>query len=391
MISKPLARYLSLAIVALLPLYYLRFSIAGLPTNLIEILVGLLLILTLGLYRRLSLPYAWPIGLIVLGVVLASSLALDSRAAFGIVKGWFMIPLIYYTCVTTIFSPDQRVVFIKPILVSLILVSLYAIGQWLGIIQLLAHQLPEAEQYLSQSRAIGFFESPNFLAMYLVPLTLLTGGYLVLTKNYRPCWWLVLPLTAVVLSQSLAGLLALGGGIVWLWLRRPSGQRVPSQAGLIIVSLGAVATLLALWKWADDQGRWYIWQSAWAMIKDHPILGIGPGQFQANFMLPNEQNGLFAASLPYALHPHNLLLNFYLSAGLLGVTGFVWLLVSSGRNFFRTAVRSPLMLAASAALVAILIDGLFDSTYFKNDLAIIFWLLVFLIGNGYKESNENRA
>lgn len=388
MTSKRLAHYLALAIVFLLPLYYLRFNIGGLPTNFIEILIGLLLVLTLFSYRRLSLPNAWPIGLIVVGAVLASFIALDPRVSFGIVKGWFIIPIVYYACLTTIFPTDQRQVFIKPALISLVLVSLYALGQQFGLIPLLTHQLPEATQYLDQGRAVGFFESPNFLAMYLIPLTLVTGGYLVLTKNFRWLGWLVLPLVAIALSQSQAGLLAIGAGLVWLWLWRSSTSLAPSRVKLIGVAVGTVVVLLVLWKWIDDPARLLIWQSAWQMIKEHPILGIGPGQFQASFLLLGDQSGQFATTLPYALHPHNLFLNVYLSTGLLGLIGSVWFLAGLGKGFFRNTARSPLVLAASCAIVAVLVHGLFDSTIFKNDLAIIFWLLVFLVGNRYKESNR---
>lgn len=391
MLRLDFVRLLALATVVLLPLYYFRFNLFGLPTNFIEVLTGLLLVFTLIGYRRLSLPNAWPIGLIVVGAVLASFFALDTRVAFGIVKGWFVVPIIYYACLTTIFPNDQRAVFIKPVLINLILVSLYVIGQYFGLIGLLAHQLPEAQQYLDQGRAVGFFESPNFLAMYLVPLTLLTGGYLALTRNFRLLVWLILPLVAISLSQSQAGLLALGAGIVWLMLRGSSKSSVPSRATLIGVAVGTVAVLLVLWKWVDDPARKYLWQSAWQMIKDQPIFGIGPGQFQANFSLLGDQSGQFAAVLPYALHPHNLFLNVYLSTGLLGLIGSVWFLAGLGKDFFRSVARSPLALAASAALVSVLVHGLFDSTIFKNDLAIIFWLLVFLIGNSYKESNADRA
>lgn len=405
MTRELLARYLALAIAALLPLSYFRFDLAGLPTNFIEVLVVLLLILTLISRRRLIVPNIGPIGLIVFGTVLASFFALDQRAAFGIVKGWFVMPILYYACLTTIFPPGQRVVFIKPALIGLVLVSLYALGQYFGLFPLLAHQLPEARQYLDQGRAVGFFESPNFLAMYLVPLTLLTGGYTILTKNYRACWWLVLSLAAILLSESQAGLLALAVGALWLWLGRPTGAGTPSRTHFIAVAIlsrlptrvvsmaiiGALAVTLVIWGWTDSSERWYIWQNGWLMIKQHPILGIGPGQFQANFLLFDDRSGQFARILPYALHPHNLWLNFYLSTGLLGISGFVWLLVNVDRKFFGQTFRSPLMLAASAGMAAILVHGLFDSTYFKNDLAIIFWLLVFLVWSEYKSNNENRT
>ena len=391
MTCKRLASQLALVIATLLPLYYLRFHIGGLPTNLIEVLVVLQLVLTVVGYRRLSLPNFWPILLIVLGVVLASFFALDQRVAFGIVKGWFVVPLIYYACLNTVFPPDQRHVFIRPLLISLVLVSLYAIGQYFGLIPLLNHQLPEAEQYLTQGRAIGFFESPNFLAMYLVPLTLLAGGYIILMKKFRACWWLILPLTVIVLSQSQAGLLALGFGIVWLWLWQSSRQNTPSRSQLTGWAIGALAVLLVMWRWVDDPARLLIWKNTWVMIREQPIFGIGPGQFQTIFSSLSDQSSQYVAVAPYALHPHNLFLNLYLSAGLAGFTGLVWLLVTLGRDFFRETFRSPLALVASAAIVAVLVHGLFDSTYFKNDLAIIFWLLVFLVSNGYKESNAHRA
>lgn len=391
MTSKRLAPQLALLIAALLPLYYLRFNLTGLPTNFIETLVALLMISTLVSYRRLILPNFWPIVLIVVGVVLASFFALDQRVAFGIVKGWFVVPLVYYACLNTIFLPEQRHIFIRPLLFSLVLVSLYAIGQYTGIIALLNHQLPEAQQYIDQGRAVGFFESPNFLAMYLVPLTLLTGGYFVLTKSYRSCWWLTLPIVAIVLSQSEAGLLALGAGFVWLWLWGSSGQGAPSRSRSVLVAIGALAVLAALWRWVDDKARLLIWEKAWQMIGDHPILGIGPGQFQANFLLLGDRSGQFATAFPYALHPHNLFLNVVLSTGLLGLAGSVWLLVELGKEFFRDIARSPLAIAATSALVAVLAHGLFDSTIFKNDLAIIFWLLVFLMSNRYKESDAYRA
>ena len=389
---KRYPRYLALAVVALLPLYYFRFNVAGVPTNFIEVLVALLFVLTLVAYRRISFRYAWPIGLILVGVVLASYLALDKQTAFGIVKGWFVVPVVYYYCVETIFLPNERSLFVRPALVSLILVSAYVLLQRFGLIPLLAHQLPEATQYVDQGRAIGFFESPNFLAMFLVPLTLFVGGYLVLTKSYRACWWLILPLSAILLSQSRAGVLAIAAGIIWLLLLvRDSSPSRQGRPWPLVVLTALAAVLLVMWRSADDQQRLFIWQKAWELIKTHSIFGIGPGQFQANFAQLNDQSSLFAAALPYALHPHNLFLNYYLSAGLLGLVGFVWLLVDVGRELFQNPSRFPLVLAASAGLVAVIVHGLFDSTYFKNDLAITFWLLVFLMSNSYKESNEHRA
>lgn len=370
---KRFSQQLAAAIICLLPLYYVRFSIAGLPTNLIELLVLLLLILTIWSERRMAVPNWQPILLIVVGLIAASLIADDQRVAFGIVKGWFVVPLAYYACLATLFGPDERPQLIKPALASLTLVSVYAVLQWLGLIPLLAHQGAAAQQYLDQGRAIAFFESPNFLAMYLVPLTLLAGGYLYLTKQLRQLGWLILPIIAIGLTQSRGGMLAVVAGGVWLAIRSypVSGSKRPWWFAVVAAGL---AFVLAYFRGGDDSQRFYIWHQASVIIGQHPLFGIGPGQFPAHFINLGDGSPIFEATKVYALHPHNIFLNFYLSAGALGLAGFVWLLV----RLFRRASASPLGLAALAGLVAVLVHGLVDSAYFKNDLAIIFWLLVFL-------------
>lgn len=368
---KRFSQLLAIVIAGLLPLYYFRLTLGPIPTNLIEILILLLLVATVWSARRLVLPYWQPILIIGVGVAIASVTALDQRVAWGIVKGWFVLPIIYYSCLATLFTGSERTQLVRPLTISVFLVSVYALGQWLGVIGLLAHQGAAAQQYVDQGRAIGFFESPNFLAMYLAPLTLLTGGYLYLSKQYRDLSWLILPVIVIGLSQSLGGWLALlaGAGFVWLTL----GERRPKLIWLTFCLVGAI--FLALNSLTDNSQRLLIWENALKIIGQHSLLGIGPGQFPAQFAALNDGSVLFSSTLPYALHPHNIFLNFWLSAGIAGLIGFTKLLV----QVFRSGVASPLAIGALAGLVAIIVHGLFDSTYFKNDLAIIFWLLVFLL------------
>ncbi|MDO8444025.1 MAG: hypothetical protein Q7S80_00785, partial [bacterium] len=80
-------------------------------------------------------------------------------------------------------------------------------------------------------------------------------------------------------------------------------------------------------------------------------------------------------TLPSALHPHNVYLAMWLNLGILGLIIFVIMVV----NFFRRLWPQRnyyLALCLMAAMSAILIHGLFDTTYFKNDLSAIFWLIL---------------
>ena len=85
------------------------------------------------------------------------------------------------------------------------------------------------------------------------------------------------------------------------------------------------------------------------------------------------------------MYPHYIFLNFWTEIGLLGALIFTWLI---GRYYYDAIKllskveknKRPLLLALIGAMSAIFIHGLVDVPYFKNDLAIIFWLLVAILG-----------
>jgi putative inorganic carbon (HCO3(-)) transporter len=118
------------------------------------------------------------------------------------------------------------------------------------------------------------------------------------------------------------------------------------------------------------KSRLIIWQSAWQMTKDHPLVGIGPGLFQKYYLDYQTQMPPY---LEWAVpQPHNLFLAFWLQTGLFGLLGFIWLLAL----FFRQGKSGQLInYFLMAAMIYLLAHGLIDTTYWKNDLAIIFWLI----------------
>ena len=67
--------------------------------------------------------------------------------------------------------------------------------------------------------------------------------------------------------------------------------------------------------------RLRLWQSALEMVRDHPLWGIGLDQFlylYPTYMHPD------AWREPNLSHPHNLLLDFWLRLGLLGLVALAW-------------------------------------------------------------------
>ena len=113
------------------------------------------------------------------------------------------------------------------------------------------------------------------------------------------------------------------------------------------------------------------------MLKDHWLFGAG-------------LNGYQAAIAPYHLptfevfmYPHNFILNFWSELGLLGlitILGLVGIFVAKNimatKNYYHW-----LNFALLATIGTIFVHGLVDVPYFKNDLAVLFWLIfaIFII------------
>ncbi len=120
-----------------------------------------------------------------------------------------------------------------------------------------------------------------------------------------------------------------------------------------------------------------LWQTSLHMLRDHPIFGIGLDQFLNQYQGPYADPAHQAER--WTSHPHNLVLDWWLSLGIMGVLVAGWLAVRVARGgwaLVRTAdIRGRALAgAALAGLLAMLVHGLIDNSYFLQDLALTFWL-----------------
>ena len=78
------------------------------------------------------------------------------------------------------------------------------------------------------------------------------------------------------------------------------------------------------------------------------------------------------------MYPHNLILNFWSELGLLGMLLFVWMI---GKMMFLSIKQNGFIaLGLLGAIIVIAVHGLVDVPYFKNDLAVLFWIFVAVLG-----------
>ena len=113
-----------------------------------------------------------------------------------------------------------------------------------------------------------------------------------------------------------------------------------------------------------------MWQETWQMLKTRPLLGAGLTNYQ-RVIQPYHQKDY----IEIYLYPHNIFLNFWSELGLLGLLSFLLIVGWFYRVGFRNRNKNDSIMLM-AGMSVILIHGLVDVPYFKNDLSILWWLII---------------
>ena len=398
------------ALLALLPTYLWRTSVAGIPTTWFELalyLVALIFLVRGDLKwlrgRGVEQARTWlpPVALWLAAAMIGVLAAPHTRLALGIFKGWIIDPLL---CVTLLWVVYQKIStplqFFKrtigALLVGATITSVWAMGTGLSS---------------GLQRFGAWYDSPNVLAMYLVPVAVVTILWLAMPgpdsrpgKIERWFWYsaTVVLLGTIATTGSYGAWLALVLGLaVGSCYRRPQTRRLARWFGwgIFIVGLLLPWVVVGTGQWpfvshqnasynvSSGQVRFVLWREATQVISRRPLVGVGLGEWQGIFdaqirpYLPEVRNPGYSIELHYAsLFPHNLWLTVWLSLGVLGLVALAWL---TGL-IYRTRASANYLLALPAALfTTILAQGWFDTPVFKNDLAILFWLPVVLSAVAY--------
>lgn len=367
-------------IVFCLPLYLLRFKIFGIPTTALELMIYGLFLFWLANkgYKNLSAVFkderllVLGIILLMVGISVATGFSWDLRVSAGIWKGWFADAVLFFVIfATTLKSKDIKKVFYGFVLSGFV-VSV------ISLVYLLQGNLN------FQGRLQGIYDSPNFLAMALsIPLIIslcfsLRFPFRTSSKKHLNMGCFLYPmfcllfLLVLLFTKSYGAWLGIAVALVFGTVVYLYGQNKKKLALLLIIFIFAVIFIFGIIKIQSLEGlksfdaRFVIWQKAWQVFKTYPIIGIGPGTFQDYFPLYPKWG------VP---QPHNIFLAFLTQTGLLGFIGFIVLLIwffRNGLKLFKTQYSLLLIMI----MAYILIHGLVDTTYWKNDLAMIFWIII---------------
>ena len=139
----------------------------------------------------------------------------------------------------------------------------------------------------------------------------------------------------------------------------------------------AVKALTSMLDEGADRGRYGLWRNTASMVKDHPLLGVGLGNWEYHYPAYARGDHVNVNAAPR--RPHNDLLWILSETGVLGLLAYLFLIAVTFRQALQVIrVGSGgdrlFALAMLAVMVAHLVDGMFNFPRERVGGASLFWL-----------------
>ncbi len=247
-------------------------------------------------------------------------------------------------------------------------------------------------QELVGHRITGFMGLWMTFAGQLMIVLLLLAALLMFSKEGRKRWML---LAACAIVIALALLLALtrgpwlgaAAGLVYLMWRWNWKSLLVLPVVLVVGFFVApatvrqrVASISQPGSYLDsNQHRLVLWRTGLEMVKAHPWFGLGPEQVDRQF------ERYVPADIPRPLpwgwrrHLHNIYLQYAAERGIPVLLVFLWLVGKVLWDFRRAAAARPLLHGCIAAIIAVLVAGVFEHNLGDSEVLQMF-LSVIAIG-----------
>lgn len=391
-------------------------------------LIGVLLIACAGFWLLLTLSDQTKTGLtpihlllLLYGGIATVATALSPVKAAAL-SGWMKLTLylvLFALCARIMRSPRIRSWLINLYLHIALIVSVYGVRQRFDRVEALATWSDPTSPLSETTRVYSYLGNPNLLAGYLLPAVVFSLMAVFAWQRRVPK---ALALTMFFVNSACLyftdsrggwiGIMVALGSLVFL-LRYWWGEYLPRFwriwllpiIGAIVASLLILGILFveplrlrvfSIFAGRDDSSnnfRINVWLAVIDMIRDRPIIGIGPGNSAFNKIYPLYQNPKYPA-----LSAYSILLEVGVETGLVGLTCFLWLLVVMFnqawiqlRRLRQIASRDGFwLIGAIATLLGMLAHGAVDTVWYRPEVNTLWWLMVAIIASYYRPLEQEQ-
>ncbi len=369
------------ALLALLPVFQVRFEIIY-PTTLLELLLVVFLLVifanNLKNFERIKPlgKFNWPVLLFLAAGIISVIVSPQTARALGHFKAYIFEPIMFFYALRLMnLKQADCILPIKMLFWSASALALFGVIQFFTLLNLPMKFWGSGDEV---RRIVSVFEHPNAFALYLGPLFVFFAALFVKKNFVVGRVWLFLGLViqalALLLTFSRASWLGVAFALCVLVFSQFSWKKI-IPLGLVLICLFFILTpvrerLMLTLHDPSGMARVDLSHAAVEKLKSSPILGNGLFGFRETLQEQNFRGEILN-------YPHNIILNFWLELGLLGLVSFTWIVASLFKGFKKQP--TVYALAASSFLITLLVHGLLDTPYFRNDLAVLFWFIAAIL------------
>lgn len=392
-------------------------------------LLGLLLLACAGFWGLITISDesgsgSTPVHLLVLlywGIAtVATALSPVREEAFS---GWLKLTLyllLFALMARLLRSPRLRSILITLYLHVAVLVSVVGLRQWFFGASALATWVDPESSLAGTTRVYSYLGNPNLLAAYLLPATVFSAAAVFAWRGWMPkalaLVMFVVNSACLILTFSrggwigyvIAGFLLLLLLVYWLSYTWPRFWRIWALPIVLGVSMAVVVVAVAtvdplrdrvssIFVGREDSSnnfRLNVWAAVQDMIRDRPILGIGPGNEAFNRVYPRFQRTGYTA-----LSAYSIFLEIAVETGVIGFSCFLWLLlVTLNQGWMQLQRLKRLrnregfwLMAAIATMIGMLTHGMVDTVWYRPQVSTLWWLMLALIASYYLPPAPDKA
>ena len=340
-------------------------------------------------------PFLIPAVLFVIAGAISVVTAPSLTAALGLYRAYVLEPIAFALVLANVLRNEQRAFLI----VAGLMLSATVAG--LANSFTVLSGLLQGTYDVTATPPVVIYLTANAVALYVVPITGLAGAYALhghLPERAAGATFFVIGVIVTALSFSRGGYLALAAVVAVLALSHRRRWFMLGAAAVLLAALALVPPirhriLIETQNVYGNtvQSRIDLWNGAIKLIEHRPLFGAGLSGFQERVQ-PYLTN--FHSTAQF-IDPHNIVLNFYVELGLLGLVAAAWVIglgfITSWRGWRSAPLQwRPLHLGVLLALVAVVVHGMVDVPYFKNDLSLLFWTLLGLTYAGTRWSAASK-
>ena len=129
----------------------------------------------------------------------------------------------------------------------------------------------------------------------------------------------------------------------------------------------------------SNSERIALWKSGWNMFREHPLTGIGLGNFeklyQEKYILPEAKNRNLS-------HAHNNFVHIAAETGILGLAGFIYMfgyIVCFSWRQYRLSPSNAWAIGCFLVTISLLTQGLTEFNFRNSAVMRLYWLIVGLM------------